>query len=126
MVEQAVQAGDREVARVRDRDGERVEPQAERLGVEVAARVEALRLVVVRGEHQRAVGHGAQLAVDLGVDVVEQVERGAVDLREHAERDRRLRAVGPATVVERGELGVDALLARVALELADARGERAW
>ena len=48
-------------------DRERVERKGQGLGVEVAARVEALRLAGVGVEVERAVGHGAQLAARLGV-----------------------------------------------------------
>ena len=69
VVEQPVQPLLRQVADLGEGELERVELQAERLGVEVAARVQAGGLVAVGVEEQRAVGDGAQLARDLRVDV---------------------------------------------------------
>ena len=95
LVEQPVQPLLGQVADLREGDRQRVELQAQRLRVEAAARVQAGGLLPVGLQVQRAVGDGAQLARDLRVGVLEQVERRAVDLREHAERDGRLGAVRP-------------------------------
>ena len=82
--------------------------------VEVAARVEALGLLVLGGQEERAVGDRAQLARDLAVELRELVERGAVDLGEHAEGHGRLRAVASsgAARVQPGQQRVDALPGR--------------
>ena len=71
----------------------------------------------------RAVGDRAQLALDLRGGVVDEVERRAEHLRQHAGRDRRLRAVGPVlrAGVPGDQRGGDLRLPRVALERGDAR-----
>ena len=103
-----------------ERDGERVEGQRQRLGVEVAARVEPLRLIALGLEIERAVGHGAQLALELRQQVVELVVCGAVHLGKHAQGNRRLRALlRPRNVRQLGQASVHVLLAGIALQAPD-------
>src|SRR5215210_4254173 len=65
MVEQAMQALLREIAHVGEGDRQRVELDPERLRMEVAARVQAGRLLAVGRQDEGAVRDRAELAVDL-------------------------------------------------------------
>ena len=71
-VQQAVQSLLAQVPELREPHRERVEPEAQRLRVEVPARVEALGLVALGVEVERAVGDRAQLAADLRLEPVDQ------------------------------------------------------
>ena len=103
-----------------DRDG--IEVERERLRVEVAAGVEALGLIAVGLQVERAVGNRSQLALQLMHEVVELVVCGPVDLRQNAQGDGRLRAVPRWCVAPpTGQPGVHPRLARIALEPPDAR-----
>ena len=83
-VEEAVESLLAQRTDLAHRDRQRVEPEGDRLGVEVAARVEAFGLRAVGLEVQRAVGDGNELPLDLPAQLVGDIERGAVDLGKHA------------------------------------------
>ena len=124
-IQQPVQALLAQVRHLGEGDGERVELKAERLGVEVAARVEALGLVTVAGEVQRAVGDRPELAGQLGPDVVEKIGDRTVHLRQDAEGDwslpRSAQASRSAPSVSAARRAWIRSLSRVALQPADAR-----
>ena len=111
-----------EVPDLGEADLERVEPEVERLRVEVAARVEALRLVAVRSEIERAVGDRAQLARDLLPESLDEVGGGPVDLRAGRERrpDPGAGRTNPRRPRASPRASVHLLLPRIALEPSDA------
>ena len=121
-VEQAVQTLLCEVEDVDERDRQRLERQRDRVRVEAAGGVEALGLAGGRVHVQGAVGDRAELATQLGVQLLEHVERGPVHLGDHPERDRRLQGRLPATaaVEQLADATVNSQLPGVALQLADA------
>ena len=126
VVQQPVQALLEQVDHLRERDRHPVELQRDRLGVESPGRVEPLGLAVARGQEHRAVGHRAQLAGDLPGQLGRRVAGGAVDLRRHADGDRRLQRVAPPAARQQPvEPRVRAALAGVLAQAADPRGERA-
>ena len=81
-----------DVRELGDRHRERVEPERERLAVEVAVRDDQPLV----DEHERVVGRGVELDRDRRLDVVEQIAARTVHLRRAAQRVGVLHLVAPA------------------------------
>jgi hypothetical protein len=111
-----------QVEHLRPSDRHGVDQQRDRLRVKVAGGVQALWLALGRRQEHGAVGDGAQLTPELGAQLCEQIERRSVDLRDHAQGDRRLhRGVPPAAARQQlAHATVDAQLSGVALQFTNA------